>query len=82
MASIGISEDGWKIRIDNDAQWLLGNPYGRARWEIAQNFQPQEVVDYVNNLIERKAFDPDATTRRFYETIFNNALKYKEESQN
>ena len=82
LASIGILEDEWKIRIDNDAQWLLGNPYGRARWESAQNFQPQEVVDYVNNLLERKPIGPDATTRRYYESIFNNALRYKEESQN
>ncbi len=81
LSSIGIIENEWKTRIDFDAQWLLGNPYGRARWERAQDIQPREIVDYVNNLLEQESFDNDAT-RRYYESMFNDALQYKEESQN
>jgi len=82
LASIGISEDEWKIRIDADAQWLLDNPYGRAHWESNQSTLPQVVIDYVNSVLEQKPLGPDEQTQRYYEVIFNNALKYKEESQN
>ena len=81
LASIGLSENEWKNRIDDDAQWLLENPYGKARWDSGQNSMPQDVVDYVNSVLERKPFGPDAGTHPYYETIFNNALKNHEESQ-
>lgn len=80
LASIGISGNEWKERINNDAQWLLGNPYGRARWERAQDFQPTEIVDYVNNLLEREQVDTYETLR-IYESILNDALQYNDESQ-
>ena len=81
LASIGIIENEWKMRINFDAQWLLGNPYGRVRWERAQDIQPPEIVEYVNNLIERGSIDSDAT-RRYYESLFKDALQFEEGSQN
>jgi len=81
LASIGLSEDEWKIRIDEDAQYLLDNPYGKARWESAQKGTPQDIVEYVNNVLERAPFGPDGGTHQYYESIFNNALKYQKEAQ-
>jgi len=81
LASVGLIEDEWKVRIDDDVHWLLNNPYGRARWDSGQETQPQEVVDYVNNALERNPLDALPATIPYYEEIFNNALKYKEESQ-
>ena len=81
LASIGLTEDEWKTRIEDDAQWLLDNPYGRARWESGQRSLPQELADYVNDTLKRHPFGEDESTLSYYETIFNNALKYRDEIQ-
>ena len=80
LASIGLTGDEWKIRINDDVHWLLDNPYGKARWESGQDILPPEVIDYVNNALERNTFGVEPT-QQYYETIFNKALKYQEESQ-
>ena len=91
----GFSDD--QVYMPPNAPPMHGKPDLEAalKWwienfEVSIDMVPEETVvsgDWafqwgLRQQRERKPFGPDATTRRYYETIFNNALKYKEESQN
>ncbi len=82
LDSIGLIDDEWRDRIDQDALWLLNNPYGRARWESEQVIMPEEVVDYTNYVLENNPLNATSGAKLYYDTLFNNALNYKEELQN
>ncbi len=53
LATAGFIEKEWQARIDTDAPYFLGNPYGRAWWQQfgGNNNLPVELRDYISETL-------------------------------
>lgn len=74
LADLGLlDDDEWRARVDSDAGFYLGNPYGRAWWEnfgVGSTTLAPELVEAVNARLERT--DPNFTlmySRRIVDAI-------------
>ncbi len=57
-----IDETEWKSRLNQDAEWFFGTPYGRAWWEYYQeyfdpHFLPEELREAINDSLGEENWD-------------------------